>query len=68
MKEKINELRKANQIAMSKVNLDKLTHQQLIALGKQKTDIPYRELVKIEREKLVAQLSKVKGVMTPVQT
>jgi hypothetical protein len=50
------------------VNLDKLTHQQLIALGKQKTDIPYRELVKTEREKLVAQLSKVKGIMTPVQT
>lgn len=67
MKKQMKKLSEANKIAMTKINLDNLTLAQLIALGRQKTDIPYSELVSMSREKLLTYLSEVERVLTPVQ-
>ena len=61
----MKKLRKANRIAMTKINLNKLTRPQLIALGKQKTDIPYQELLFSSKDLLVTRLAEVKNVLAP---
>jgi hypothetical protein len=47
------------------VKLKDLTRQQLLALGKQKTDIDFRLLVTYNKEELAELLSTVPNVLTP---
>ena len=42
-----------------------LTKQQLVALGKQKTDAPYQELLAASTDELVEFLLTVDGVLKP---
>ena len=45
--------------------LDALEHRQLVALGKQKTDVSYQTLLKTSKEDLVDVLITVDGVLKP---
>lgn len=47
------------------MKLKDLTRQQLLALGKQKTDIDFRLLVTYNKEELAELLSTVPNVLTP---
>lgn len=42
-----------------------LTRAQLIALATQKTDIAYRNILKMDRYQLIKKLSKVENVLEP---
>lgn len=42
-----------------------LERRQLVALGKQKTNVPYRELLNTPKDQLVELLVPVKGVLKP---
>lgn len=45
--------------------LNALEHQQLVALGSQKTNVPFQTLLKTSKEDLVEILITVDGVLKP---
>lgn len=50
-----------------KAQLVRLDREQLVALGKQKTDTPYRELLAKSNGELIELLAGVENVLVPVQ-
>lgn len=49
-----------------KTKLRECTRPQLIALGVQKTEIPYLELLSMDKDTLVNRLSEVKNIFVTV--
>jgi len=45
--------------------LETLTRQQLIALAKQKTEMPYADILRLDSESLATVLSDVPNVLAP---
>lgn len=48
-------------------HLNTLTRQQLIALASQRTNIEFRDILSMDKGKLVAKLEGIEGVLKPEQ-